>query len=188
MMTLFEAGKPFALIRCQADRKVLCLSGSVTPLDCLADIPRGKGTDPSAPYTTLSIRPFRQVEELGFAANHGGEKILCLSIETQQEILLDEMIASLPREEIVMEGEGAFTPDDAGFTAMTRRIIDEEIGNGEGCNFVVPRFYRGKIAGFSPSKALSIYRRLLENEYGVLDFLYFTGTQTFVGATPRCCR
>lgn len=56
----------------------------------------------------------------------------------------------------------------------------------KGCNFVVPRFYRGKIADFSKNKALSIYRRLLENEYGAYwTFLYFTGEQYFIGATPE---
>ncbi|MDD2325072.1 MAG: anthranilate synthase family protein [Alphaproteobacteria bacterium] len=186
MLQIIAQGKPFAFIRRQAQRKVLVLSGSVSERERLADIPRGEATAGAARFDTLSILPFRQVEELGFVANHGDEKILCLSIEEQREVPLDEMIAALPCEEITMEGEGAFTPDDAGFEAMTRRIIDEEIGNGEGCNFVVPRFYRGQIAAFSLRKALSIYRRLLENEYGAYwTFLYFTGEQYFIGATPE---
>lgn len=186
---IFETGKPFALIRRQAERKVLCFSGSVQSLDKLADIPRRKGRAEAGVaevFDTLSILPFRQVEELGFVANHRDEKILCLTIEKQEEIALDQMIGLLPSEDIAMEGQGSFTPDDAGFASMSQKIIDDEIGNGEGCNFVVPRFYRGKIATFSHAKALSIFRRLLENEYGTYwTFLYFTGSQYFVGATPE---
>ncbi|MGE4350906.1 MAG: anthranilate synthase family protein [Bdellovibrionales bacterium] len=186
----FESDKPFALIRRQAERKVLCLQGAVRPRDKLADIPRrsgrGAGAGGEASFDTLSILPFRQVEELGFVAIHEDEKILCLEVEAQEFVPLDQMIAFLPQEEIGMEGQGSFAPDDAAFAAMTRRIIDDEIGNGEGCNFVVPRFYHGKIAGFSKAKALSIYRRLLENEYGAYwTFLYFTGDRYFIGATPE---
>lgn len=182
----FESDKPFALIRRQAERKILCLQGDVTKLARLNDIPRKKGSAGHEVCDTLSILPFRQVEELGFVANHGDEKILCLQIQNQETIPLDQMIDMLPKDAVTMDGQGAFTPDDTDFAAMTQRIISDEIGNGEGCNFVVPRFYRGKIADFSKNKALSIYRRLLENEYGAYwTFLYFTGEQYFVGATPE---
>ena len=183
-----QSDKPFALIKKTAQRKVLCLRGPVTSYDKLSDIPRktGKAGRADIVFDTLSILPFRQVEELGFVANHCDEKILCLQVQQQDQIPLDQLIAFLPQEQVGMEGQGSFTPDDADFAAMTRRIIDDEIGNGEGCNFVVPRFYRGKIADFSLNKALSIYRRLLENEYGAYwTFLYFTGEQYFIGATPE---
>jgi len=184
----FETDKPFALIRRQAERKVLCLTGPVTALDKLSDISRQKGkpADGREVFDTLSILPFRQVEELGFVANHGDEKILSMKIEAQDTIALDQLIGILPQEEVTMAGQGAFTPDDNGFAAMSRKIITDEIGNGEGCNFVVPRFYRGKIDKFSKDKALSIFRRLLENEYGAYwTFLYFTGDRYFIGATPE---
>jgi len=230
MKNLFSADKPFALIRRQNEKKVLCLSGSITKHDKLADIARkgketpsptlpARGREPvgscgavhqetscSSPlegearrgvtaafpplsgeiFDTLSILPFRQVEELGFVAQHGDEKILTLNIEAQEEVALDQMLALLPDEACAMEGELVAVPDDAAFAAMTQRIIDEEIGNGAGCNFVVPRFFCGKIAAFSLSKALSAYRRLLENEYGTYwTFLFYTGEQIFIGATPE---
>ncbi|HBM91211.1 MAG TPA: phenazine-specific anthranilate synthase component I, partial [Rhodospirillaceae bacterium] len=99
---------------------------------------------------------------------------------------LDEMLGLLPQEEVRQEGELAVVPDDKAFADLTRKIIDDEISNGEGCNFVVPRFFRGRVADFGLDKALSVYRRLLENEYGSYwTFLYFTGEQYFVGATPE---
>lgn len=59
----FVSAKPFALIRRQAERKVLCLQGDVCKLDKLTDIPR-KGSVGREICDTLSILPFRQVEEL----------------------------------------------------------------------------------------------------------------------------
>jgi phenazine biosynthesis protein phzE len=183
-----EPNKPFALIRKTSQRKVLCLTGTVAIYDKLDDIPRksGKPQGSEAVFDTLSILPFRCVEELGFVANHDHEPIYSLKVEKQDYLPLEQMIAMLPQDDVCMDGEGVFMPDDAGFAAMTRRIIDDEIGNGEGCNFVVPRFYHGKIDAFSQGKALSIYRRLLQNEYGAYwTFLYFTGDRYFIGATPE---
>ncbi len=187
MKNLFSADAPFALIRRQEEKKVFCLTGPVTAYDELANIPRLKGSSGAGEvFDTLSILPFRQVEELGFVARHKNEKILTLRVEKQEEIALDQLLAFLPEEACAMDGALQASPDDAGFAAMTRRIIDDEIGNGAGCNFVVPRFFRGKIAAFSLSKVLSAYRRLLENEYGAYwTFLYYTGVQFFIGATPE---
>ncbi|HAX92187.1 MAG TPA: phenazine-specific anthranilate synthase component I [Rhodospirillaceae bacterium] len=186
MINLLTTTQPFALIRRQAENNVLCLSGSVAALDKLADIPRRTGAAPQETFDTLSILPFRQVEELGFQARHNNEKILCMTIESQESIARDELLALLPNETLTMDGEGAFTPDDAGFAAMVQRIITNEIGNGEGCSFVVPRTYKGRIASFDRAKALSVFSELLENEYGTYwTFLYFTGDRYFIGATPE---
>lgn len=181
----FSTDKPFALIRRHGAEEVLRLTGSVSSYSRLADIPRKRGKGGEV-FDTLNIVPFRQVEELGYACNHRDEKILTLEIETQEKIPLDRMIALLPQEECALEGGLSDAPGDEGFAAMTRRIIEDEIGNGAGCNFVVPRFFRGRIADFGLAKALSAYRRLLEDEYGTYwTFLYYTGEQYFVGATPE---
>lgn len=188
MTLFFQTNKPFALIRKQAERKVLCLTGPVAAYDKLVEIPRSHGTPQNGQQTcdTLSILPYRQVEELGYVATHDDEKILSMMIEKQEYIALDQIIGLLPQEETAMEGEGRFTPSDDEYSELSRRIIEDEIGNGAGCNFVVPRFFKGKIASFSHSKALSIYRRLLENEYGAYwTFIYYTGDRYFIGATPE---
>lgn len=186
MTAPFTTAKPFALIRRQDEKRVLYLSGSLSRHDHLADIHRGKGSVADDTFDTLSIIPFHQVRELGFEARAKGEKILTLNVEAQETIALDALLASLPDEEMSLAKDVVATPDDAGFAAMTQRIIDDEIGNGAGCNFVVPRFFRGQIDGFGLNKALSIYRRLLQNEYGAYwTFLYFTGDQYFIGATPE---
>ncbi len=187
MTDAFSADAPFALIRRQGEDEILRFSGSVTAYEKLADIPRRKGRPEGGEvFDTLSILPFRQVEELGFLARHRNEKILTLAIEKQEKTPLDKILALLPQEPSALEGEMVAVPDDPGFAALTRAIIEDEIGSGAGCNFVVPRFFRGKIAAFTLDKALSAYRRLLENEYGTYwTFLFYTGDQVFIGATPE---
>lgn len=188
MTSYMTADKPFALIRFQSEERILHLSGAVEAFDKLADIPRqkGKASHDEGSFDTLSILPYRQVEELGFLAHHEDEKILTLITEKQNYIPLDEILAQLPNEAMALDGVGAFLPEDDDYTAITQRIIDEDIGEGAGCNFVVPRTYNGKIADFNHAKALSVFRRLLENEYGTYwTFLYFTGDRYFIGATPE---
>jgi len=43
-----------------------------------------------------------------------------------------------------------------------RRVVAEEIGRGEGSNFVIRRCYRAAIAGYAVRHALAAFRRLLD--------------------------
>ena len=69
---------------------------------------------------------------------------------------------------------------------MVRRIIDDEIGNGEGANLVVGRHYRAQLADWGPAQALTVLRRLLERERGAYwTYCFFTGERYLVGASPE---
>ncbi len=226
MPNLYDANKPFCLIKRREDNEVLYLSGEIQQLDYLDQIPRKSGAPPLYPmhlkelgrrqldetpehsysyvrmsnpvdntprtskakdiFDTLSILPFYQVKELGFVARHQDEKIICLKVDTQRWLAIDECIGTLPTESVTLESTGVFSPDDAGYASRVQQIIDAEINQGAGCNFVVPRRFRARIANFSLPKALSIFRRLLTHEYGVYwTFLFYTGNQYFIGATPE---
>ncbi|MDR3425796.1 MAG: chorismate-binding protein [Alphaproteobacteria bacterium] len=188
MLDLFDAKKPFCLIKRRADTKILYLSGKVDFLDRLEQIPRktGKPSSGSETFDSLSILPFRQVEELGFVAHHNNEKIICLQPNEQKWLEVDQCLSGLPDEPTALENEGSFSPDDAGYADCIQRIIDDEIGKGEGCNFVVPRRFRARLKDFSLSKALGCFRRILANEYGFYwGFLFYTGERYFIGATPE---
>ncbi|MDX9688873.1 MAG: phenazine-specific anthranilate synthase component I [Proteobacteria bacterium] len=188
MSVSFSAEKPFAFIRFGEEERILHVTGIFAAYDRLADIPRqsGKPTNGKDTYDTLSVIPYCQVKELGFQTHDAGEKILTIQIETQDFIPLEPFLSSLPRETLSMAQAGIFMPGDDDYAKMVQNIIDDEIGNGEGCNFVVPRSYKGTIDAFSCDKALSVFRRLLENEYGAYwTFLIFTGDRYFIGATPE---
>ncbi|MDE2029092.1 MAG: chorismate-binding protein [Alphaproteobacteria bacterium] len=185
---LFDPARPFALIKRRDDAQILYLSGKIAHLDRLAQIPRKKGKPASGAETfdSLSILPFRQVEELGFTARHQSEKIISMQVETQHWFDPFALIAALPTTPVDLSDEGAFAPNDDDYAASVARVIETEIGNGEGCNFVIPRRFRARIRDFGMAHALSSFRRILENEYGVYwSFLYYTGAQYFIGATPE---
>ncbi|MGW2845461.1 anthranilate synthase family protein, partial [Streptomyces sp. NPDC001274] len=63
---------------------------------------------------------------------------------------------------------------------------EDEIGRGEGANFVVRRTFRGEIPGFGRADALALFRRLLAGERGAYwTFVVHTGARTLVGASPE---
>ncbi|MCK5374527.1 MAG: chorismate-binding protein [Alphaproteobacteria bacterium] len=182
------SGKPYALIKRVNDEDAIFLKGHVSEFDRLEQIPRqtGKPEIEKEIFDTLSILPFKQVEELGFVARGQDEKILCLIVEEQECFEQQKLLELLPKENISLLDGGQFVPDDQEYSEQIKHIIDDEIGQGEGCNFVIPRRFHSKVADFSPEKALSIFRNLLESEYGVYwSYLYFTGDRYFIGATPE---
>jgi phenazine biosynthesis protein phzE len=64
--------------------------------------------------------------------------------------------------------------------------VADEIGAGQGANFVLRRSYNAMIADYGPRAALSFFRRLLTQERGAYwTFLISTRARTFVGATPE---
>lgn len=65
-------------------------------------------------------------------------------------------------------------------------MLHEEIGRGEGANFVIRRTYEGEIPGFGRADALALFRRLLVGERGAYwTFVVHTGERTLVGASPE---
>ena len=77
------------------------------------------------------------------------------------------------------------TSDDD-YAEVVRRIIEEEIGNGEGANLVIGRHYRARVADWGHAKALTVLRRLLERERGAYwTFCFFTGDRYLIGASPE---
>jgi phenazine biosynthesis protein phzE len=73
---------------------------------------------------------------------------------------------------------------------MVGRIIADEIGNGEGANLVVGRRYRATLADWNPgtgtAKALTVLRRLLEQERGAYwTYCFWTGDRFLIGASPE---
>ncbi len=81
---------------------------------------------------------------------------------------------------------GGFDVGDEEYARTVGRVLDEEIGRGEGANFVIRRTYEGRIPGFGRADALALFRRLLEGERGAYwTFVVHTGERTLVGASPE---
>ncbi|AXL88185.1 phenazine-specific anthranilate synthase component I [Streptomyces sp. CB09001] len=171
--------RPFALLRRRAPGHdhdlVELLLGPVTEHDRLADLP-DEG---------LALVPFRQIRERGFDVRDDGTPLLMLTPEERHGIPLAEVLAQLPAHEVQVE-RGGFDVGDEEYARIVGRVLDEEIGRGEGANFVIRRTYEGRIPGFGRADALALFRRLLESERGAYwTFVVHTGDRTLVGASPE---
>ncbi|WP_327246865.1 anthranilate synthase family protein [Streptomyces sp. NBC_01320] len=173
---------PFALLRRRTPGHdhdlVEVLIGRVREADRLAGLPVG-------PQPSLALVPFRQIAERGFDVRDDGTPLSVLVADETYELPLDEVLAELPTHDVRVEG-GAFDVPDEEYAGIVRRVIEDEIGQGEGANFVIRRTFQGDIPGFGRTDALALFRRLLAGERGAYwTFVVHTGERTLVGASPE---
>ncbi|MGD3105010.1 anthranilate synthase family protein [Streptomyces sp. YGL11-2] len=187
---LDPACPPFALLRRLAPGRdgtvVEALIGEVTEVERLADIPLGEGV-PDAPVTdALALVPFRQIRERGFRAHDDGTPLAVLRPAECHELPLEELLAALPAHAVRVEG-GAFDVADEAYAEIVERVVRDEIGTGEGANFVIRRTFEGEIPDFSAADALALFRRLLAGERGAYwtFVVHRPGVRTLVGASPE---
>ncbi|MER5561606.1 MULTISPECIES: anthranilate synthase family protein [unclassified Streptomyces] len=179
---LDENCPPFALLRRRTpgrDHEVVeLLIGEVHEAEHLADLP-------VRDLPTLALVPFRQIRERGFDVRDDGTPLSVLVADEAHELPLDEVLAQLPAHEVRVEG-GSFDVADEEYAGIVRRVIDDEIGSGEGANFVIRRTFTGGIPGFGRADALALFRRLLAGERGAYwTYVVHTGERTLVGASPE---
>ncbi|MFF3090911.1 anthranilate synthase family protein [Streptomyces nojiriensis] len=179
---LDPACPPFALLRRRTPGRdhdtVEVLIGQVGEVEHLADLPVGE-------LPALALVPFRQIRERGFDVRDDGTPLSVLVAEEAYEIPLAEALAALPGHPVRVDGGGFDVPDEE-YADTVRRVVEDEIGSGEGANFVIRRTYEGRIDGFGRADALALFRRLLEGERGAYwTYVVHTGERTLVGASPE---
>ncbi|MFC7549970.1 anthranilate synthase family protein [Plantactinospora sp. GCM10030261] len=173
---------PFALLHRAAGADLELFTGSVGTAERLADLPLPA---PPAGPATLALVPYRQLVERGFAHVDDGTPLEFLSITGHRRIPLAEAVAALPTATTHARDGGFDIPDDA-YASIVREVLDEEIGRGEGANFVIHRIYQARVTGSPLVAALDAVRRLLLAERGAYwTFLVHTGTRILVGASPE---
>ncbi|MFI2437296.1 anthranilate synthase family protein [Streptomyces sp. NPDC018693] len=176
---LLHDPRPFALLRRRTPGQdhdtVELLIGPVRSCDRLADLP-DQG---------LALVPFRQIRERGFDVRDDGTPLAVLIPEETYEIPLADVTDRLPAHGVRVEG-GGFDIGDEEYAEIVGRVLRDEIGQGEGANFVIRRTYEGEIPGFGRADALALFRRLLAGERGAYwTFVVHTGDRTLVGASPE---
>ncbi|WP_377272027.1 anthranilate synthase family protein [Peterkaempfera sp. SMS 1(5)a] len=181
----------FALLHRRTPRltpdTVEVLFGEMGTHESLADLPLPEGAPASRTpvHDLLALIPYRQIRERGFRAHDDGTPLQALRITEQHTVPLGDLLAALPRHPVRLD-DGAFDIDDAAYADIVRRVIEDEIGRGEGANFVIRRDFTGTLRDFGPGMALTLFRRLLEQERGAYwTFLVHTGERTLVGASPE---
>jgi phenazine biosynthesis protein phzE len=181
---------PFALLHrpdTSGADSVDVFTGTVTTPGTLAgvDLPEEAVPAPEPRQDVLVIVPFRQIAERGFACVDDGAPLISMNITGQGKVTVADMLHRLPAGPIKLLGEH-FDLTDAEYADTVRRIVTDEIGGGEGSNFVLRRSFVAEIENYQPSHALAFFRGLLQRETGAYwTFVIHTGTRTFVGASPE---
>ena len=149
---------PFAVIHREHESTLDVLVGDVVDVDRLADIPLGD-------HEVLALVPFRQVRERGFAAHDDDAPIRCLVVRERESVAVDDAVRLLPRHPVIVDDLDVDVTDEE-YAAIVRRVIDDEIGRGEGANFVIRRAFTGSTDAAPATAVLGWLRALLEHESG----------------------
>lgn len=177
-----EGSAPFALIA-RDDATVELLTGDVVDVDLLADIPL---TDAAGtPREVLALVPYRQVRERGFECHDDAAPLRCLVVTGRTRIPREDALEGLPSDPIPLEAAG-FDIADEDYADTVRRVIADEIGRGEGANFVIRRDFTAGVSTDAATAALTWFRALLEHERGAYwTFAVVTPGHVAVGASPE---
>ncbi|MEV6842410.1 anthranilate synthase family protein [Actinoplanes sp. NPDC051411] len=167
--------QPFALLHRDGADHVEVLTGDVITVPTLAEIP----LEPGRP--TLALIPYRQITERGFACVDDEAPLECLRISSRTL----QPLADFPAAPLTVTG-GSFDLTDDEYGRIVDRVLRDEIGHGEGANFVIHRVYEARVGGDPVAAARAAFGRLLTAETGTYwTFLVCTGTRILVGATPE---
>jgi phenazine biosynthesis protein phzE len=167
--------KPFALLHRDGAPHVEVLTGDVITVPELAGIPVRDG------LPTLALVPYRQITERGFDCVDDGAPLECLLVTSVRK----EPLEAFPPGPLRLEG-GGFDLSDEEYGEIVEEVLRDEIGRGEGANFVIHRTFTAHVDGDPVGAARAAFGRLLAGEQGTYwTFLLHTGTRTLVGATPE---
>lgn len=180
---LAASSRPFALLA-RDGHSVEVLTGDVVDVPLLADIPLHDDATGSA-REVLALVPFRQVVERGFACHDDHAPLRCLVVDTHEALPLAEAMAHLPTASVPLAEAGFDIPDEE-YADIVRRVIADEIGRGEGANFVIRRDFTARVDVDPVTAGLTWFRALLEHERGAYwTFLVVTPGHVTVGASPE---
>ncbi|HEX6352818.1 anthranilate synthase family protein [Actinophytocola sp.] len=177
---------PFALLHRpeSAAGQLDVLFGAVSIVDKIADIPLRTGMA-AGTQDVLALLPYRQVVERGFDCLDDGTPLVVLTVDEQESVPVEQLTRMVPDLPIQVRDE-RFDLDDADYADLVRRVLADEIGRGEGANFVLKRSFLATIVDYSPAVALTAFCRLLREESGAYwTYLVHTGSRTLIGASPE---
>ncbi|MDR1187625.1 MAG: chorismate-binding protein [Bifidobacteriaceae bacterium] len=172
------ADQPFALIRRGGSAVVEVLTGPVKDVDKTGDIPLED-------KPVLAVVPFRQIAERGFDVVDDQAPLRCLIVEQRSRIAVKDLIESLPAGPPPFTAEG-FDISDSDYSDQVKQVMSEEIGRGEGANFVLHRSFRGRVDADPREAVLAWMAALLRAEQGAYwTYAVFTDGLAFAGASPE---
>lgn len=177
----------FALL-CRPDAlghdQIEILLGEVSNPKSLQDVQMSSAPT-AGQHETLVLVPFQQIAERGYQCIEDDSPLLALKVLHQDCLPASEVLRRIPTIPITLTGR-RFEPDDEEYARQVMSVIDEEIGAGEGSNFVIKRSFLADVQGDLLHSSLELFRRLLTKETGAYwTFLVRAGDRYFVGASPE---
>lgn len=170
----------WAVLRREGRDDVDLLLGDVVDVDLLDQVTAAR---PGSPV--LALIPYRQVRERGYEAHDDGTPLRVLVAHEHVRVPLEDVLRLLPTDTVEVEDLGT-SVSDADYVEAARRVIEEEIGRGEGANFVLRRDVLARTSTPTPTALLVWLRALLETESGAYwTFAVRTPGHNLVGATPE---
>ena len=174
------SGQSWAILLREGQPQAEVIVGEVVDLELLRDLPRPR---PDAPV--LALVPYRQIIERGFDAHDDGTPLRVLRATAYGTLPVEDLVAALPTATVSVTDE-RFSVSDEDYAATVAQVIEEEIGNGEGANFVIRRDVVAHTDEDPATAALTWLRTLLTDERGAYwTFAVHTAGHTLVGATPE---
>ena len=151
----------FAMMQ-RSSAHVDILIGDIDSVDALADVPLSDSQTASnkAQHDALVLVPHKQISERNFEAVDDDTPLLVLKVHEQSWASPSVMLDLLPNDPITLENTG-FDISDKEYVDIVRDVLEQEIRNGAGSNFVIKRAFVAEIPDYSLSTALSLFRRLL---------------------------
>ncbi|MEI7202495.1 chorismate-binding protein, partial [Pectobacterium parvum] len=179
---LSQPQKPYALLY----RPAVSLDKiEILQLTCEKTHFLDKALSADSHHGKLLVVPFCQVAKRGYHAINDETPILSMPITSRQWLPLSEAINRLPDLPISVTNTH-FNLDDTQFGQRISQLIEQEIGQGAGSNFVLHRKLRTSLVDYHPEQLLSLYRRLLQTESSAYwCFLINTGDEAFIGVSPE---
>ncbi|MBD2816629.1 phenazine-specific anthranilate synthase [Xenorhabdus sp. Flor] len=157
-----------------------CILKNLKELDQLQSEQRVMGN-----WGVLLVTPYRQIKERGFTVIDDNTPFRALAVNQYETCLLEDAIDILP-EVLVDISNTYFNPNDENYEKIVKEIIENEIGTGEGANFVIKRTLNGDMTHYDDHVGMTIFRNLLEQEKGAYwTFFIHMKEITLVGASPE---
>lgn len=172
---MFNNKNPFAMI--EKNGVLTAYQGALHYVDRIEDI---ANIAKKFECDVIFVLPYCSIKERGFEA-WGDEPILVLQIEKQ--FTLD--LASLPEEEIYLNGDIVASLDDNAYADLILKFQKEAIDTGLCSQATISRKFSGQIKDFSVQKVLSLYKRLLRQPGHYMTVLFFQSNQCLIAGTPE---
>lgn len=182
--------QPFAIIHrpeSMGNNSLEVLLGPITQHDILNDIKLNE-VDKNRQETIhdkLILMPYGQIKERNLVAKNDNVPLIELDIQEQGTINKTDFLLHIDDQNFEINN-AKFDISDDEYANLVDTIIKDEIGRGTGASFVIQRSYIADLKDYDVNVALSIYKRLLQQETGAYwTFIVHTGDLTLIGATPE---